>query len=73
MSATDAHRHDPTRCLPCRAQYARERRLVVQNTAEVGRWMRPLPQRAVDRTRWFWFCRTVVERIEATRLEGNTP
>lgn len=61
-----------TRCCPsCQAVYARERRLVVQGTAEVGRWMVPLPQRAVDRQRWRSFCRTILARIEDAREEGR--
>lgn len=64
------HPHTGRRCPACAAGYARERRLVVRGTEEVGRWTDPPPRRAVDRTRWFWFCRTIVSRIEAARREG---
>lgn len=73
LTCLRGHQHTGRRCPPCAAIYAVERRLVVLGTREVGPWTRPLPQRPVDRDRWSWYCRNLVQWIEAARLEGSTP
>lgn len=63
------HDHNTKGCSVCRLRYEQERQVVVQGTSEVGPWMIPPRQRSEDRSRWLWFCRTIVARIEAVRAQ----